>query len=398
MSAPDPEKRWDSNSDTSTRNDAEHAELTTDDPLAGVAAQRDLEDGKYGNAEAVEETESQDDIEKEKTGRLEMRRMQSDWTQNTETSYATTERTQTQETLPRKRTLGQKLNPFKSKHLPPVPEERLSSREHSAHFFSRLTFQWISPLMSVGYQRPLETNDVWSVNPDREVDKMSERLKSFLKKRNEAGSKRPLTMALYDTFKKEFIIGGACQLTAALCQVMSPFVMKYLIKFAAEAYIAQITGGPAPHVSHGIGLVIGITCMQVIQSLSTNHFIYRGMMVGGEARAVLISLIFDKAMKISGRARAGGKPKDKDQSQNDEQPPKGIEPGSKEEKAWFKKRLGKQKKKPKGNKDAAANNEGWSNGRIVNLYVFSSFSPKKHHKWRDCTTCAQVHAALPQWR
>ena len=47
--------------------------------------------------------------------------------------------------------------------------------------------------------------------------------------------------------------------------------------------------------------------MQMIQSLGTNHFIYRGMMVGGQARGVLISVIFEKAMNISGRAKAGGK-------------------------------------------------------------------------------------------
>ena len=48
----------------------------------------------------------------------------------------------------------------------------------------------------------------------------------------------------------------------------------------------------------------------MIQSLSTNHFIYRGMAVGGEARAALIAVIFEKAMKLSGRAKAGGKSRD----------------------------------------------------------------------------------------
>jgi len=47
--------------------------------------------------------------------------------------------------------------------------------------------------------------------------------------------------------------------------------------------------------------------MQMIQSLCTNHFIYRGMLVGGQSRAVLISIIFEKSMVISSRAKAGGK-------------------------------------------------------------------------------------------
>ena len=391
MSAPDDEKRWASDSDASTPKDEGRTELTTDEPLARAISQREEEDLRNADVEPAEETDSQDDFDKEKS-RLQMRRTQSNWTTATETSIATTEPPQAQEIVARKRTWGQKLNPLKRKYPPPVPEVRTPSREQSANFFSRLTFQWISPLMSVGYQRPLEVNDVWSVNPKRGVDSMSELLVSSLKKRKDAKSNRPLTMALYDTFKREFIIGGACQLTASLCQVMSPFAMKYLIRFAAKAYIAQVRDLPAPHISHGIGLVVGITCMQVIQSLSTNHFIYRGMMVGGEARAVLIALIFDKAMKISGRARAGGKPKDAEQDEL--KAPDGVKPGSKEERSWFKKKLGKDKSK--GKKTAAADGQGWSNGRIVNLmstdtYRIDAASGMFHICW---TSPIQVVVAL----
>jgi hypothetical protein len=38
--------------------------------------------------------------------------------------------------------------------------------------------------------------------------------------------------------------------------------------------------------------------MQVLQSLATNHFIYRGMLVGGMSRASLISLIYEKSKVI----------------------------------------------------------------------------------------------------
>ncbi|MGG6498517.1 UNVERIFIED_CONTAM: hypothetical protein NY603_36875, partial [Bacteroidetes bacterium 56_B9] len=67
--------------------------------------------------------------------------------------------------------------------------------------------------------------------------------------------------------------------------------MKYLIAFAGRAYAAQVSNGPAPAIGEGIGLVIGITGMQIIQSNCINHFIYRGMMVGGQARSTLISVI-----------------------------------------------------------------------------------------------------------
>jgi ATP-binding cassette, subfamily C (CFTR/MRP), member 1 len=272
-----------------------------------------------------------------------------------------------------------RLNPLKRSIKPPVPQERQVSREYTAGFFSLLTFQWMAPLMSVGYQRPLEFNDIWKVNPDRSAETLKKRLNEAFKRRRESGSKRPLVMALYDTFRAEFWLGAFCQLVASILQAVSPFVLRFLIQFATDAYLANKRGLPQPNIGRGIGLVIGISAMQVCQTLTTNHFIYRGMMVGGEARAVMIAVIFDKAMKISGRAKAGGKPAEI-QGEEVEKPPEGTKPGSEDERKWYEKLMRKKRpdgekevktKKGKGNggkgDELLGDGQGWSNGRIINL-------------------------------
>jgi ATP-binding cassette subfamily C (CFTR/MRP) protein 1 len=254
-----------------------------------------------------------------------------------------------------------KANPLKWGPVPPIPESRQVSREHNAGLLSRLSFHWMQPLMTVGYKRPLESNDIWSVNPDRSADVLAERLNAAFKRRLEQGGDRPLLGAMFDTFKREFVIGGLCQLSSSVLSAVAPFVLRYLIEFAAKAYVAQHRGLPAPPIGEGIGLVIGITAMQALQSLATNHFMYRGMMVGGQARGVLITVIFDKAMKLSGRAKAGGKAVV-------EAPPSDIKPGSEEEKKWYQKLLKKkQKQAPTSPQNVAGSGEGWGNGRIVNL-------------------------------
>jgi ATP-binding cassette subfamily C (CFTR/MRP) protein 1 len=211
------------------------------------------------------------------------------------------------------------------------------------------------------------------VNPDRSVHVLSKRLTAGFKKRREQGAKRPLVMALYDTLKTEFIVGGLCQLLAAVVQVISPYLLRYLISFAAKAWNAHHGVGKAPPIAHGIGIVVGISLLQVSQNMATNHFIYRGMMNGGQARAVLMSVIFDKAMRISGRAKAGGK-----HIEEMESPPPEIAPGSEEEKKWYKKLLSKKTKKAEiGGKDkskgVSGDGRGWGNGRIVNLMSVDSY-------------------------
>ncbi|KAJ4988381.1 ABC transporter [Stagonosporopsis vannaccii] len=261
----------------------------------------------------------------------------------------------------RKKKFYKRLNPLKWGPKPPIPKEREVCPEYTANVLSRLTFQWMQPLMATGYKRPLEKTDIWTVNPDRSADVLIERLNVAFEKRLKEGGDKPLLMAMYDTFKREFIIGGLCQLSASVIQAVAPFVLRYLINFAVRAYVAQRSDAPAPPIGEGIGLVIGITAMQALQSLFTNQFMYRGMMVGGQARAVLITAIFDKAMKLSGRAKAGG------QAVLDAPPPE-VKPGSEEERKWYQKVLKKKQKKEKsGPAGVAGGGEGWGNGRIVNL-------------------------------
>ncbi|TKA30151.1 hypothetical protein B0A50_02870 [Salinomyces thailandicus] len=199
-----------------------------------------------------------------------------------------------------------RLNPFEKKDIPPVPRQRGTCGEYNASILSLLYFQWIAPLLSVGHWRPLELNDIWDVNPNRRIDQLTAVFKASLAGRRAApGSMDPLIMAMYDTFKMDFLIGGVCQFIAGCVQVFSPFVLKYLIAYVQEAYDAAAGSGEAPSIGRGIGLVVGITCMQMLQSLCTNQYYYRGMMLGGQARSTMIACIFEKALKLSGRAKAG---------------------------------------------------------------------------------------------
>ena len=263
-----------------------------------------------------------------------------------------------------------RLNPLKRSKKPPVPKERILSREYGASFLSLLTFQWMAPIMSVGYQRPLELNDIWLVNPDRSAEILSTALTASFRRRVKRGDKYPLVWALHETLQFDIWLGGLCQLVSSVLQVISPFTLRYLISFAAQAYLAQKTNTAGPNIGRGIGLVIGITAMQVFQSLGTNHFIYRGQIVGAQLRAVLIQVIFEKAMKISGRAKAGGKALEDTtkEAKNDAEEGEQLEERRLAKIIRFRLRSKSGPKNTPG-KDAAVSGDGqgWGNGKIINL-------------------------------
>ncbi|KAK3944182.1 P-loop containing nucleoside triphosphate hydrolase protein [Diplogelasinospora grovesii] len=254
-------------------------------------------------------------------------------------------------------------NPLRWGKIPPVPEERKVSPEYKAGFFNLLFFQWMGPLMQTGYKRPLEFNDIYSVNPNRAVDPLTEKMKESFQRRVANGDKYPLLWAMHETFFKEFWLGGLFQLSSSILQVMSPFTLRYLIQFSTDAYIASSEGLPAPHIGAGIGLVLGVTAMQILQSLGTNHFIYRGMLIGGMNRASLISLIYEKSMVISGRAKAGG-------AELPDIPAAKVVEKESEKKGKGK---GGEKGAPEGQAGVAGDGTGWGNGRVVNLMSVDTY-------------------------
>ena len=233
----------------------------------------------------------------------------------------------------------------------------------------------------------MELNDIWLVNPDRSAPVLAAKLKESFHRHHKNGKNRPLARAIAETFKKDLLIGAAGALMGNMFMVFMPFVVKYLIAFAGRAYIAQHVGGPSPHIGEGVGLVVAITVMQIISSICNNQFMYRGMVVGGQSRAALISLLFEKALTISGRAKAGGNAlKDL---------PPGVKPGSKEEKEFLAEKLESEeskndskndskkdkKKDKKGKKPKEPDNQGWSNGRIVNLMSVDTYRIDQAFGW-----------------
>ncbi|KAK4142388.1 P-loop containing nucleoside triphosphate hydrolase protein [Dichotomopilus funicola] len=245
-----------------------------------------------------------------------------------------------------------RFNPLRwrnSGKIPEVPSERQVSREENAGFWSLLSFAWLSPLMSVGYRRPLERGDIWLIPKDRSAAALHQKLEASFNRRVATKTRFPLAWALYDTFTVDFWVGGICQLLAAITQVLAPFVLRYLITFSKDVYNSNLGLGDGNRPSVGVGMayVIAIGAMQVIQSFALGHFDYRGMRMGGEARAAIIALAFGKSLRISTRAKAGGL---KHLTEGGEGP------------------QGEEKKnEKKKKKDEKNDSEGWSNGRIMSL-------------------------------
>ncbi|KAI6039822.1 ABC transporter [Pisolithus marmoratus] len=235
----------------------------------------------------------------------------------------------------------------KAYELPPPPKsvhDALMTPEASASFFSLLLFNWVTPLLSLGYARPLEAPDLYKLQDERASLRIANLvLESFERRRKEAqeynirlenGEVKPglraiwwaihgnraeleklwrerdgkrkasLILAMNDSIKWFFWSGGVLKVIADTAQVTSPLVVKSIITFATNSYNSHLTGERPPSIGLGVGLAFVLLALQLISSWCMNHFFYRSMASGVLLRGGLITAIYSRSLNLTSRSRA----------------------------------------------------------------------------------------------
>ncbi|KAF8150782.1 ABC transporter [Crassisporium funariophilum] len=237
--------------------------------------------------------------------------------------------------------------PFTSTKPPPPPPLSIDSAplipEVSASLLSLITFGWITPLLSLGYARPLEAPDLWRLQPERGAAHIADHITASFERRvreaaeynarlgrgevrvgvrgvwwsvrggregrerewRERGGRRraSLVWAMNDSVKWWFWSGGILKVVGDTAQVTSPLVVKAIINFASESYTSHRLSTPTPPIGKGIALTFVLFLLQLIASLCTHHFFYRSTSSGALLRGGLITAIYTRALRLTSRAR-----------------------------------------------------------------------------------------------
>ena len=135
-------------------------DLKTPDALASVVAEPSRELGETSrpiaaDAPNADNATSDSDSRRNDNGQDKDDDNGSDLAQTRSNATDASARTTAIELQPQNLPWYKKLNPLKWGGVPPVPDERIVSREHGAGFFSKLTFTWMTPLMTVSRGRGL---------------------------------------------------------------------------------------------------------------------------------------------------------------------------------------------------------------------------------------------------
>ncbi|KAM6146342.1 multidrug resistance-associated protein 1-like [Phoenicopterus ruber ruber] len=191
--------------------------------------------------------------------------------------------------------------------------EKKRSPEEDVFFFSKLTYSWFSRLISIGYKKPLERDDLFELNESdspysvcpnfekqwrKEIQKSTTGLTaSYIKRmlfKKTSFHKPSLILPLWQTFKCLLIKVAFLKVTADILAFMSPQIMKAMIMVSENH--------PS---SYGSGYGYAIALFFVVLSQTLLHQLYQrnNMLTAVKIKTAVVGLIYKKALTLANSSR-----------------------------------------------------------------------------------------------
>ncbi|XP_069605222.1 ATP-binding cassette sub-family C member 3 isoform X1 [Ranitomeya imitator] len=211
----------------------------------------------------------------------------------------------------------------------PVRSDSNPSPESDAGFLSRLTFWWFTKMAILGYKRPLEDKDLWSLNEDdtskivvsklikeweNEKNKLRTSEVTFIKTQdielnhvdekptesdvlieNSKKKKEPsFIKVLVKTFGPYFLIGSVFKLFQDLFAFVNPQLLSILIMF--------IKDGQAP-AWWGFCIAVLMFLSSIAQTLILHQHFQYCFVTGMRLRSAITGIIYRKSLVITNAAK-----------------------------------------------------------------------------------------------
>ncbi|TMW62698.1 hypothetical protein Poli38472_005316 [Pythium oligandrum] len=159
--------------------------------------------------------------------------------------------------------------------------------------WSAVFFSWLTPLMKLGSERPLENEDLFQLDPHNRSANISERFREKWEK--EMSKPKPsLAWALASGFGGKFVAAGFLKLIHDSLQFVGPIVIKQIIAYLSD---------PDAPLSEGLTYAGIIFVSGVIQSFSLRQYFFYCFETGMQLRSAIVTAVFKKSLVLSASAR-----------------------------------------------------------------------------------------------
>ncbi|KAG0208488.1 Canalicular multispecific organic anion transporter 2, partial [Mortierella sp. GBA43] len=172
-----------------------------------------------------------------------------------------------------------------------------------SNLFSRLSFHYIQPVMSLGFRRPLGNEDIANMMPRQTrtanaYQNLSRAWNHHLQKRKSSKREPSLIWVVLKAGGWAWVPIIAYSILESALDFIQPILLDNILDVIAS----NSTDEPKP-TSLGVILAVGMFLAAVLATFSNCQYFQLGTNLGNEIKTGLISMIYQKALRLSPEAR-----------------------------------------------------------------------------------------------
>ncbi|KAK0202906.1 P-loop containing nucleoside triphosphate hydrolase protein [Desarmillaria ectypa] len=187
-------------------------------------------------------------------------------------------------------------------------EEKISKGMHAenpvitANIFSRWFFSWMTPLMKKGASEYISENDLPSLRPEDDSERLGQTLHATLQKHS-------LWKALFISYGGPYALAAGMKLVQDCLSFLQPQLLRWLLSYISICQSARYAhDSTKPHPLEGFSIAALMFVASVTQTIILNQYFQIAFETGMRVRSGIVSVIYAKALVLSNdeRGRASG--------------------------------------------------------------------------------------------
>lgn len=170
-----------------------------------------------------------------------------------------------------------------------------------ATVFSRLTFDWMTPLMKRGYKVFLTENDLWGLAKRDQTKVTGLSFDDAWEAQLKRSPKPPnLWIALFQAYGGPYVVAAIFKVGNDISQYAQPQLLRLLI-----AFVSSYGEGRTPQpIIQGAAIALAMFACAVFQTTMIHQYFQRTFETGMRIKGGLTSAIYRKSMKLSNEGRS----------------------------------------------------------------------------------------------
>ncbi|KAK2353050.1 ABC transporter C family member [Trifolium repens] len=167
-----------------------------------------------------------------------------------------------------------------------------------ANFISKLIFCWVNSLLSLGYSKPLDLEDIPSLDSDDEANmayqKFVQAWESLVRERTKNNTNSLVLWSIVRIYLKENLLIAFYAFIRTISVVVSPLILYAFVSYSNRT---------EEDLRKGLSIVGFLIVTKVFESLSQRHWFFNSRRSGMKMRSALMVAVYRKQLKLSSSAR-----------------------------------------------------------------------------------------------